>query len=58
MCVKWKIILVSFEIVLISMHDRCLICAECAIGSELLGDMGQVEACFGLLGDGVNLDVR
>jgi hypothetical protein len=40
------------------MHDRCLICAECAIGLELLGNMGQVEACFGLLGDGVNLDVR
>jgi hypothetical protein len=25
---------------------------------ELQGDVGQVEASFGLLGDGVNLDVR
>jgi hypothetical protein len=25
---------------------------------DLLGDKAQVEACFGLFGDSVNLDVR
>jgi hypothetical protein len=25
---------------------------------ELLGDVGQVEACFGLLGEGVNLGTK
>jgi hypothetical protein len=25
---------------------------------ELLGDMGQMEACFSLFGDNVNLDMR
>jgi hypothetical protein len=54
------------EIVLISMHDRCTVGAEHAIGSkfvlgnpmELLGDVGQVEACFDTFGDSVNLDAR
>jgi hypothetical protein len=66
MWVKWKQILVSLEIVLILMQDRCTVCAECAIGSEimlgvpeeLLGDVGQVEACFGPLGEVVNLDAK
>jgi hypothetical protein len=60
---KWKLVLVSFDIVLISTQNRCTVCAEHAIGSEiifdapdeLLGDMGQVEGHFGLLRDGVNL---
>jgi hypothetical protein len=25
---------------------------------ELLGDMGQVESCFGLIGDGVSIGAR
>jgi hypothetical protein len=66
MCVKWRLILVSLEIVLISMQDRCLICAERAIGSEefwahpmeYLGDVGQLEAHFGPFGESVNLDAR
>ena len=40
------------EIVLILTHDSCMVCIECAIGSEiiwmhpmeLLGDMGHVES--------------
>jgi hypothetical protein len=64
--VKWKLISVSFEITLISTQDRCMVCAEHAIGSEsfwahlmeLLGDVGQVEAPFGPFGDNVNLDTR
>jgi hypothetical protein len=57
---------VHLEIVLISMHDRCTVGAEHAIGSkivlgntmELLGDVGQVEACFSLFGDSVSLGSR
>jgi hypothetical protein len=64
--VKWKLILVSLEIVLISTQDRHTVCVERAIGlkiisgapDELLGDVGQVEARFGLLGDNVNLNAR
>ena len=64
--VKWKLISVRFEIVLISTQDRCTICAECAIVSEvMLGHpmelpdyMGQVEACFIPFGDYVDLDAR
>jgi hypothetical protein len=33
--VEWKLVLVHLEIVLISMKDRCRICAECAIGSKI-----------------------
>jgi hypothetical protein len=64
--VKWKLVLVHLEIVLISAQDRCMICDECTIGMEifrahpmeLLGDKGQVEACFGTFGDSVNLSAR
>jgi hypothetical protein len=64
--VKWKLILVRLEIVLISAQDRCMICVECttdmeifrAHPMELLGDMGQVEAHFGMFGNSVNLSAR
>ena len=47
-----NLISVRLEIVLILMQDRCTICAECTIGSEiecthpmeLLGDVGHVES--------------
>ena len=50
------------EIVLVLTQDRCVVCAERTIGSEivldapmeLLGDTGHVESCFGLFGDGVS----
>jgi hypothetical protein len=29
---------VRLEIVLILMHDRCMVCAECSIGSEIILD--------------------
>jgi hypothetical protein len=61
---KWKLILVRLEIVLINTQDRCIVCAECAIGSEIilgttdgiLGDGGQMEAHFSLIGDSANLN--
>ena len=45
---------VRFDIVLISTQDRCTVCAERTIGTEislvhlmvLLGDVGEVEARF------------
>ena len=63
---KWKLISVRLEIVLILMQDRCMVCAECTIGQELfwtypiklLGDEGQVEACFGPFGDSVSVGAR
>ena len=64
--VKWILISVYFEIVLVSSQNRSTICAERTIGSEislvhlmvLLGDVGEVEARFSPLGDSVNLDAR
>ena len=64
--VKWKLVLVHFDVVLISTQDRCTRCAERAIVSEvmwahpmeLLGYMGQVEAHFSPFGDSVDLDAR
>jgi hypothetical protein len=59
-----KLVSARLEIVLISMQDRCTVCTERTIGSEIvfgvehLGDMGQVEARFGLFEDSVNLRAR
>ena len=49
---NYKLVLVHFEIVLILMQDRCTVCAERTIGSEIildapdgiLGDVGLVES--------------
>jgi hypothetical protein len=54
------------EIPLISMQDRCTICAERTIGSKiildalivLLGDVGQVKVHFYPFGDYFNLGAR
>ena len=62
----WNVILVHLEIMLVSVQDRCMICAKCTIGSEtildapmvLLGDEAQVEARFGPFGDSTNLHSR
>ena len=34
----WNLILVHLETVLVSVHDRCTVCAKCTIGSEILLD--------------------
>ena len=62
----WNLVLVHLEIVLVSVQDRCTLCAKRTIGSEtildapmvLLGDEAQVEAYFGLFRDSTSLDVR
>ena len=56
-------VLVCLEMVLVSVQDRCMICAKCTIGSEtildapmvLLGDEAQVQARFGLFRDSTSL---
>jgi hypothetical protein len=63
---KWKLISVHLEIVLILMQDSCSVCAERTIGSKivlthpmvLLGDVGHMEYCFGPFGDSVSVAAR
>ena len=58
-------VLVHLEMVLVSVQDRCMVCAKRTIGSEtvldasmvLLGDEPHVEARFGPFGDSANLHV-
>jgi hypothetical protein len=48
------------------MQDRGTVCAKVQYAQksfwahpmELLGDLGQIEACFGSFGDSANLDAR
>ena len=64
--VMWNLILVHLDIVLVSVQDRCTVCAKYAIGSEMIldapngapGDEAQVEDRFGTFGDSANLDAR
>jgi hypothetical protein len=66
MYVKWKLISVRLEIVLVSAQDRCIVCAKCTTGIEtflthpmvLQGDVVQVEARFAPFAHSVNLDTR
>ena len=57
-------VLVRLEMVLVSVHDSCMVCAKHTIGSEtvldapmvLPGDEAKVEAHFSPFGDSANLD--
>ena len=59
-------VLWNLEIVLVSVEDRCMVCAKRTIGTDivfkalmvLLGDEAQVEAPFSSFGDSANLDAR
>ena len=59
-----NLILIHLEMVLVSVQDRCTVCAKRTIGSEaifdatmvLLGDKAQVKARFGLFSDSASLD--
>jgi hypothetical protein len=42
MQVKWKVILVYLEIVLISAQDRGMVCTECTIGWKIILDAPDV----------------
>jgi hypothetical protein len=37
-CVKWKVVSIHLVTMLISTQDRCTVCAECTIGSEIILD--------------------
>ena len=64
--VLWKLVSIRLEIVLVSVQDRCTVCAKRTIGLDsvinapmvLLGDEAQVEAHFSPCGDSANLDAR
>ena len=66
MRLKWKLVSVRVEIVLVSVQDRSTVCAKRTIGLDsvintpmvLLGDEAQVEAHFSPCGDSANLDAR
>ena len=36
--VMWNLILVHLEMVLVSVQDRCMVCAKRSIGSEIILD--------------------
>ena len=64
--VKWNPVSDRLEIVLVSVQDRCTVCAKRTIGLDivfnapmvLLGDEAQVEARFSPFGDSANLYAR
>ena len=66
MRLKWKLVSVCLEIVLILTQDSCTVCVERFIGSEivsmhpmeLLGDMGHVESHFFPFGDNFSVGAR
>ena len=62
----WNLVSVCWEKMLVSLKDRCTVCAKRSIGSEiifdtmmvLLRDEAQVDACFVLFGDSAKFDAR
>ena len=66
MRLKWKLDSVCLEIVLILVQDRCTVCTERTIDSEivlthlmeLFGDVGHVESRFTPFGDSVSVGGR
>ena len=62
----WNLFSFYLETVLVSVQERCMVCARHTIGSEIiwthlmvpLGDVAQVEARFGPFGDSAYLDAR
>jgi hypothetical protein len=60
---KWKLVLVFLETVLILMQYRSMVCIEHTIVSEIIldapkGTPGHVESRFGPFGDGVSVGAR
>ena len=64
--VLWNLVSDHSEIVLVSVEDRCTVCAKRCIGLDivfnvpmvLLGEEAQLEAPFSPFGDSANLDAR
>ena len=63
---KWNLVSIHLEKVLILTQDSYMVCVERAIGSEivwthpmeLLGHVGHVESHFFLFGDSVSVGAR
>jgi hypothetical protein len=63
---KWKLVLVLSDMVLILTQDRCTACVKCTIGSEIILDApdgtprwcGSCEIHLFLLGDRVSVGAR
>jgi hypothetical protein len=64
---KWKLVSVCLDIVLILTQDSCSVCNDRTVGSkivldtrmmELLGDVGHVESRFGPFRDKVSVEAR
>jgi hypothetical protein len=60
-----NLVLVHLETVLVSVQDRCRVCAKRTIGlgiildaPDVIDDKAQVEARFGPFGYSANLDAR
>jgi hypothetical protein len=61
-----NLVSVRLEMVLVSVQDRCMVCTERTIGSEIVLDtpdlaprwLGHVKSSFSLFGDGVSVSVR
>ena len=66
MWVMWNLVSVRLETMLLSVQDRCTVCAKRTIGSEIvldepdhtLGDEAQVKARFGSFKDSANVVAR
>ena len=64
--VFWNLVLDRLEIVLVSVEDRCMVCAKRTTGSDIIfnapmvlqGDEAQVKAPFSPFGDSANLEAR
>jgi hypothetical protein len=62
----WNLISVCFDIVLVSVQDRCTVCVEHTTAHksfwrhpmELLNDVCHVESGFGLFGDSASVSAR
>jgi hypothetical protein len=54
------------QIVLVLTQDRCTVCTERTVSSEIIfdalgrtpGDVGHVKSCFSPFGDGVSVGAR
>ena len=64
--VMWNLVSVRLETELLSVQDRCTVCAKRTIGSEIVLDTmlvllcveAQVDARFIMFGDSAKLDAR
>ena len=64
--VMWNLVLVRLEMVLVSLQDRCKVCAKQTMAQKsfwmhrmvLLGDEAQVQALYGQFRDSTSLETR